>query len=64
MRVIWDLIEVCGNAGVILSYVESDSENVIQMLTGKMPIQWKCNKWCKRIQRHIFRYYLLLLLLS
>ena len=52
MRAIWDLIEVCGDAGVILSYMESDSENVIQMLTGKMSVQWKCSKWCKRIQRH------------
>ena len=52
MRVVWDLISTCGDAGLALSVVESDSETVIHMITGKTTIQWKCSRWCKLIQRH------------
>ena len=52
MRAVWDLICTCGDVGLALSVVESDSEAVIHMITGKMAIQWKCSRWCKLIQRH------------
>ena len=52
MRAVWDLISQCRDAGFALSFVESDSETVIHMITGRTAIQWKCSKWCKLIQRH------------
>ena len=39
MRTVWDLISSCRDASMALSYVESDSETIIHMITGKMPIQ-------------------------
>ena len=38
MRAVWDLMSNCGDAGFPLSSVESDSEVVINMITGKVAI--------------------------
>ena len=52
MRAVWDLIRCCGDVGLALSSIESDSEAVINMITGRSTIQWKCNSWCKLICSH------------
>ena len=52
MRVVWDLISRCGDAGLALSFVESDFETIIHMIIGRPTIQWKCSRWCKLIQTH------------
>ena len=52
MSAVWDLISRCRDAGLALSFVESDSKTVIHMIIGRTTDHWKCSRWCKLIRTH------------